>query len=457
MLTIASVPVAAIFLSFLLAKYRLLSPRYFFPSAILTLLIFGELLSKEIQLFLYLGTAIGSFFAAFHSRKVSPSNINRLNLTVAVIVAYWSILVFHANVPEIGVGLEGLRKTTFAIIGIHIGTQLRAALRFRFELTVIWLLGAALFASAFAFLVIGTSTLGAAGGLADIYTSQFRGTNRLEGIFAGPFHVALAAAILIIWSVVNLKKLPVQSSVLIAIGTTAAALSLVRASLLAILVGVLAIFVLRRQPGTAFSKVVIAGTIGFGLVLLVLENSTIQQIPFFQAFDNLSEDSRLINRLNSWDESWNLVRQSPIVGWGAGSSGDALGSFFSGTQAYVTSHNLVLKLLVEGGIFGLILWLSLAIQIIRLAKRSVRKTEIFAMSFMFTMYSLSGSTIEALPVSLMFFVLIGIWITEETTVPGISWQLDRAKPKFLVQKTNGTEQGQKNNPSDSDNRRLDRK
>jgi O-antigen ligase len=126
---------------------------------------------------------------------------------------------------------------------------------------------------------------------------------------------------------------------------------------------------------------------------------------------NVSADSRFLNRLPTYQIGLDLLSQSPIFGWGAGSAGDTLGARFGFGYSHVTPHNIFLKYAVEGGLIGLALFVSLVILIFRRIDRSSGSGQVALISVV--MYLVMGLTIsvsEALPVSYFLMVLVGIGV-----------------------------------------------
>ena len=77
----------------------------------------------------------------------------------------------------------------------------------------------------------------------------------------------------------------------------------------------------------------------------------------------------------------------------------------------MTSHNLGLKLLVEGGFLGVAMWLGLAVAMWRSVSRRRDEGRLALVSLVGLLtFGLVGSSIEALPVTYFVFMLVGLAI-----------------------------------------------
>ena len=64
-----------------------------------------------------------------------------------------------------------------------------------------------------------------------------------------------------------------------------------------------------------------------------------------------------MGRLVVWQDSWEIIKKSPIIGVGLGNYSLAV-NFNQDYRNAVTSHNLYLDLLAETGLLGLAAWLT---------------------------------------------------------------------------------------------------
>jgi len=333
-----------------------------------------------------------------------------------IFIIVWFILMFVPNVPSIGDGVLGFRKSCGATFGLIIGvcwpresekaTVVRFIWKYLIVLVVICI-GVHEFDQSFEQHLYRT---------ANIYTGLFNGKPRLQGIFAGPFHVSLASAFLIVAAIVvwfGPKNHPMDRLLAIisaSVGVVGLVLAEVRTGYLALGLGFLTLLFFRQNDFSRRRAIRFATTLGFLVVLLLIIRPGIftQIDPAAASLSGLSSNSRALGRLATWAAAGHLIAASPIIGWGTGSAGDTLSNTFiaAGSQG-VTPHNVLLKYAVEGGIPGLVLVVALCITTLKTLSARTRKFSVvaFALLFLFCMF---GDEIEALPVSLYVLAIIGL-------------------------------------------------
>ncbi|WP_197378192.1 O-antigen ligase family protein [Mycolicibacterium mengxianglii] len=243
---------------------------------------------------------------------------------------------------------------------------------------------------------------------AGIYTGMFQGQERMQGLFSGPFHVALAALLLIGWAIVRMRTDRLLATASLLLAGAGGYLCLVR-TFYAALALMLVVFVL-VSPNWMVGIRRAATIVGLGSALLV---STLLFPNLSRLGDiastilNFETDDRFTNRFRRYATAADLIETSPVFGWGPGSAGDTL-LFPSGYQ-HVTAHNIVLKLMVEGGLIGIVLWGGLVASLIVFTRRksSWKQLSALALTALFTL-GLTVSAIDTLPVSFLIFVLCGL-------------------------------------------------
>ncbi|MFD6897744.1 O-antigen ligase family protein [Rhodococcus sp. NPDC060086] len=326
-----------------------------------------------------------------------------------LITVWWAILLLNPNVISLDAGLTGYRGTVTFVLGIALGFlwlgNTESALR-----TVWWCL---LVACSIAIVVhvsfpeVESSIYRAA----DYYTSNFRGSSRLQGLFAGPFHAAVAGSFLALSSlrVGSVITNPVLRWIGFAVGILCIQLSEVRTGYVAVLVGAIMIALLAGTPGRRARMIFVLTSLGvciaafWGLLL-----SQIEKIPALASLLTATEDTRFLGREETWQRAAEMVVESPILGWGPGSAGATLAPSFP-PGGHVTSHNLVLKFAVEGGILGGVLIVALlallAVAIWRVGDKSGFALPAFIPLLVFATV---GSTVDTLPVSFGIAVILGL-------------------------------------------------
>ncbi|MDH3009321.1 O-antigen ligase family protein [Gordonia alkanivorans] len=325
-------------------------------------------------------------------------------------------------------GFQGVRKSVLAVGAIAWGCAVARQNRDYVECFCVAVLSVAMFISViFWFLFPNISLSG--GSSADMYTSLFEGHRRLTGFFAGPFHVALGALVLLTWAMVRSARWPCASFVVGAIGIVAGYLSLVRTFYPALaLVCVVFLLVSPTLIHAARRLAVFGAALSVGLLLSVLFDTTGRLWWVVGSLAGASEDSRFLNRIPGYWRSIELFEQSPVVGWGPGSAGDTLGAIFSSSSEHVTAHNIVLKICVEAGLAGLAAWVFLLVAILVSLRGSGARMAL-ALCLLVALFGLglTGSAIEALPISFFLFLIVGL--SCETTSG------DRSEPRIWLSST----------------------
>jgi O-antigen ligase len=128
---------------------------------------------------------------------------------------------------------------------------------------------------------------------------------------------------------------------------------------------------------------------------------------FFSSF-NLSEGSNL-GRLQIWQNSWEIFKEKPIGGVGLGNYSLAL-NFAQDYRNPVTSHNLYFDILVELGVFGLLIWLWLFGSAIKISWQNRKSIPVLAVGSLGSLvYFLTHSFFETAifnPTILAFLMLV---------------------------------------------------
>ncbi|TCN49165.1 O-antigen ligase [Rhodococcus sp. SMB37] len=355
-------------------------------------------------LLLALGAAIFSGQRAYSTVVLPPAFF---------VCGYWAVLIFHPNIPTTITGMLGWTKSVMIVVSILLGA---VWLQSRVKATrfLIWLLNVACLGSIVLHLwfpQIESSVVRSA----DMYTGMFGGETRMQGIFAGPFHMALAGSFLFLYGIFSVvdrgqRRIAIAS---IAIGIVSLHLSMVRTGYVIILVGLLVGLLFKPLRRRLVGYLRPAGLIAIiGVILVELIFHPIQTAFFenevVESIFGLSTDSRFEGRIFTWSHAWEMFLNSPVFGYGSGSSGDTLSVEFV-TGNHVTSHNAVLKYLVEGGVIGLILVGWLVVVLFKAIRDAGHMSpEVIAATICLVGFGLVGSTVESMPVILVLGVLLGL-------------------------------------------------
>lgn len=334
-----------------------------------------------------------------------------------LVMATWLLLGANPNIQDFHTALLGTRKTTLVFIGIGVGALWPAdTWRDAEQLIVGLLIGAAVLC-----LLVHFGDPGYENSLprgANVYTSLFQGKLRLQGIYAGPFHIAVLGTFLCLrgWHLLLIRRGPGwQAFCLMALGAIVVVEADVRTAFVTIALGVALTLVLR--PPKRISR---AGnlwkTLAAGAVVLLLavggalgQNAALSSLSELSSSSGISEEQRADTRLVSWSTAVSYFRESPVVGLGPGSAGAALGGSEYHLDKHVTSDNEYLAVLVEGGVIGVIVVL---LALWALARYSTGLLDISnpscAAALALFGFAFTGNVFETLPISLFLCVLLGL-------------------------------------------------
>jgi O-antigen ligase len=328
--------------------------------------------------------------------------------------------IFHPNIPGVAVGMEGYRRLAFQMLGVLIGFRVitdRRTLVSVVKFVVIISVPVLLYAvkqffnmSAFDEKLMESNT-------ADVLTYSIFDRIRAFSIFNGPFHLGIFGGF-IFWLSFFVyretgKKILLWVSVLAALSVL---VSLTRSSIIALAGSGIVIFIIFVKK----DKVVILSSIlAVILALYVILRSYSsefedmnQVLETISDWENVSSDHRLESRFDVYDIGVDIVTSAPF-GYGMGSGGDAMESYFEpGNRFHMTTHNMFLKAAVETGWFGLAIYLYLFIlfgrNIWALFKRDAHSAILFAgMLLIILITGITGSTMEAYPMNLIFWIFMG--------------------------------------------------
>ncbi len=352
----------------------------------------------------------------------AAQNVNRVLLFLAVAIIFIAALqVLNPNIPTLQVGLVGFRKSaTFllgAIIGVGwLGNPVRA-------LRLAWW---CLYATAVISLVVHFAlpsleqAITRQAGAAVVEIGDSAGSSiRMQGLLAGPFHISLMGTFLFLSAiapgVISNRILRLSAA---GAGFACVFASGVRTGFVALAIGALVIGAYSGSVSRFVGRivaVVIFSVIGFLFRGPIIELArTVPAIRY--TLDQGLRDRRFTGRMDSWSEGLEMVGKSPLIGYGSGSSGDSLERYFARSD-FVVSHNAFLKYFVEGGMFQGFLFISLCIGFalaIRPGRDSTRLG--LAAGIPMLVFAMTGSAVEAIPVSLGLAVILGLCSRPDTSL-----------------------------------------
>jgi O-antigen ligase len=360
--------------------------------------------SELIQalVFLYAAILVG---AALHRRsRAAPAALAAL-----LVIAVWLVFGLNPNTPSLSVVFEGARKVGYVYLALAIGLLWAHGRTAAVERTITRML-----------LVAGGAALLvhlAAPGLessfvraASEFTEEFAGQARMSGFYGGPFHISLLGSFLVLWgwhSFLSKTEEPRVSALFAAVGAALLYFAEVRTGFLAVILGVLLTLLLRPSANRTRGQSVALTLLAVGVVVFLVASGTIAS-EAISSLGHLGSDSRVESRLETYTAGFSLIRHSPLFGWGPGAAASGLSELFFLRQ-HVTSHNMVLGVLVEGGVIGLAVAVIPFFLFARVS-RGLRSLSHPAAAAVLALIAFGFSTdvFEALPVSFVLILLIGL-------------------------------------------------
>lgn len=356
---------------------------------------------------------VATFFVAYLLRSPHERGAAAVILILSL---YWGLLIFHPNVPSVYIGSLGWRKSCLFLLGIGLGVLwYRSRTRL---LRPLWLMLIVAMACSIAVHLFLPGIEAGIARSADVSTGQIQGRDRMQGLFAGPFHVAMAGCFLFILGIFGRLDVPKKADLVLRIASLAIGLACIwlaqtRTAYVVVALGVL-LFVIRSltSSGGVARLVRTVLWVGIAVTIVLLTDNPLRSLlgpdnTIVVSLANIENDQRFTNRFDTWQHGLSAFWESPVVGWGSGSAGDTLGAYFLPSGVHVTSHNLILKYLVEGGILGGIVVILLGCW---LAIRVWRENCSFALAALVSVigFGLTGSSVEAIPVSVVLGAFIGL-------------------------------------------------
>ena len=343
-------------------------------------------------------------------------------LLASAIVAIAALEVLNPNVPSLEVGLVGFRKSATFVLGVVIGLGWRGS-RMRGLRLAWWCMFLTGALSLVVHLALPSVERLVSRG-ASKYTAMLSGVERMQGLLAGPFHVSLLGAFLVLSAlapglVVRKRSLRAFAA---AVGIGCVYFSQVRTGFVAVAVGGL-VMAIATGSAQRWSNRLIAAAALLALAVIYIDPLTEfarRSTAFARLLDDGLQDSRFTARFGTWQTSIDLLDRSPFFGWGSGSAGDTLGASFA-LGEHVTAHNVFLKYAVEGGVLQGLLFLALCVALL-IAVRPRRDATRFglAAAIPLLVFGALGASVESLPVSLGLAVIWGLCAGQTTIndVPG---------------------------------------
>ena len=328
----------------------------------------------------------------------------------------------NPNVPGVVAGLEGFRKTCFyvspALIGLFVRWSPGTATRFIRILAIgavplcLYSIKQAVAPSAFDLQIPDQNTAGEA-----VY--NVFGAFRATSLFGSPFALGFMGNVVV---AVGLYLAATRTAaplvwIVVCSGVAAIVVSLTRVSLLAgVVLAVIGPVMILKTHGWATKA-------GAGIVLLVLVGMAVSMTPVgelvVRSLDlRYLDEDRAYGRFEGYDRGLAVLARNPLTGYGVGSAGDGLDSYFPGAVFLPASHNILLKIGFELGVGGLIAFLALCGYWIRIATNRYRSAAsgeeralvglAGSLFLVFLLQGASGSGIDNFPANAITFFMMGL-------------------------------------------------
>jgi hypothetical protein len=373
-------------------------------------------------------------------KSVADRENGVLLMLAAIIVVIAALEILHPNVPGLTVGLVGFRKSATFVLGVVIGLGWRGSRMQGLRLTWWCLLAIGAISLVVHFQLPAIEQLVSRS--AGEFTSIISGSQRMQGLLAGPFHVSLLGAFLFLSSLTSssvIRSSWVRVSAA-AVGLGCLYFSQVRTGFVAIAVGVLVLAVTTGSVRKWGNRLLVMAASGFLAVVYVnpLSEAARRNAALRRLLDSGLDDDRFTARFSTWQASFDLVERSLLGGWGSGSSGDTLGPYFVGGE-HVTAHNMFLKYAVEGGLIQGILFTALCIGLLFAVRPSRDSTGLgLSAALPLLVFGSVGSTVESLPVSLGLAVIWGLCAGQSESNAG---PVSRTSREFAALRSGDLQEG----------------
>jgi len=341
--------------------------------------------------------------------------------------------IFNYNVPTLFAGLEGFRKTAFQMLGFLLGIyfiydyiQVEKIIKYIYFLLIpVLLYGIKQFFyfSPFDYKIIDMN-------LAGYWTYHIFDRVRAISIFSGPFHFGMFSCLMSLLSLYFfLKKGKLIYLIIFYISVLGVFFSMTRVNVIALIITTLFFLWFSKPRTQKFSKILlIIFTVTLFMVVVILWNFS-YVVKLFSSILEITEDLRFLGRFRGYRRILEAFVKNPIIGYGMGSAGDTLGYQYN-WEFHVTSHNMFLKVLTETGLIGIIIyigfffmWFKRAFSLVKQDRNNyIKNFSVLVISIVIVLLvnGLTGSSIEAYPISLYvwFFmgVLIKIWLLDKESI-----------------------------------------
>jgi O-antigen ligase len=386
---------------------------------------------------LVIDTLLLAVFTLCLGANIKRRRFDLLDLLLLTFLLIALLQMFNSNVPSIQAGVEGFRKFAFMSIAFYLGRWLLDAKAIRLFQSLLMVFSVLIaiygirqffYMSAFEYRILELATAG-------LTTYMMGGYLRPFSILPGPFHLGLYLIVSILWLVMLLvySKKPIAIwmrmliIVILIIEVLVVFLTRTKSSWFGLAASFLVILVLQRKElFSSLLKITIALaiiSITLTLSMSYLPQESLQVLAdAISAVLNISEAPTFNHRENIWEyQVIPAILENPFWGFGTSSSGEGLAHFYESTLSfYVNSHNLYLKILIELGVVGFLVFFAIVFISLKRGARHLRRqqfvnqrqimTTIWALAVVFAFFvaGLAVPVLDAYPPNYYFWLVLGI-------------------------------------------------
>lgn len=361
--------------------------------------------------------------------------LGRLDLLLLLLWVMALLEIFNPNVPSLQAGIEGFRKFIFMSAAFYLSRHLLQLRDIRLFIKGIILLSVPVtvygIKQFFVMWPIDYKMIELATSSAT--TFLMGGWIRPFSTMSGPFQLGLYLTIILLLILALLKRKTtcqyqrILLTGLLILQITLLLMTRTKGNWVGFFIGVFILFILQsHNPVRALIRMSIFSLAGGAIIFLVLfftsgvVSNVLDEALF--AITHPLQAPTLIYRLDLWQETIiPAIEQHPFLGYGTGSAGEGLRNLYEGTRSiYFFSHNLYIKIWLEMGLIGLLLFLWIVIkslknglgQIHKPTAQNLETTWILQWSAAVVIaFLVSGTviaTLDAFPPNYYFWILLGL-------------------------------------------------
>ena len=393
-------------------------------------------LTFDLALLLAFGLHLGEGFLRHKIR------LGWLDFCFALFLLWACLQMFNPNVPGLQAGVEGLRKFAYASILFYMGRHFlraRDIKLFQKLLIIISILIALyglkqfVFMSAIDYRMIELAS-------ASRTTYLMGGWIRPFSTLSGPFHLGLYLVIvsLLLLAQLMLKhgRFPIRVlfAFVLVLHLVVLFFTRTKGNWVGLVAGIVVLMILQtRRPLKLFVQLAglaLASILVITIVLALAPDNTLKVLDdAIVAVTNPLEAPTFVYRVQLWEEIMvPALRENPLFGYGTSSAGEGLSNLYQGTNSrHFPSHNLYLKVFLELGLAGLLLFIALIAGSLWKGWKAVRRKQSALPAMVLTQrwgiasiaaFLVAGlviPTLDTYPVNYYFWLLLGLISSREFT------------------------------------------